>query len=68
MEFNHTHLWNNLPDSERKRLMPHMIEAQILHIEQTKNKAIRAHKIFLRECNEHIQNLKRGLERYENEK
>lgn len=40
------HLWNDLPKEQRVKLMPHMIESQIMHIEQTKLKAIRHHKAF----------------------
>ena len=54
-------LWNSLPKKERLRLMPHMIESQILHIEQTKSKAIRGHKRFLDDCNDQIKNLKHSL-------
>lgn len=57
----YSHLWNDLPKEERHRLMPHMIESQILHIEQTKLKAIRHHKRFLDDCNDQIKNLNRSL-------
>ena len=58
-DFNH--LWNDLPDSERKRLMPHMIESQILHIWQCKSRAISAHKSHMHELNEQISNLQKLL-------
>ena len=54
-DFNH--LWNNLPFEERKRLMPHMIESQKLHIWQCKQKAIKAHKAHMTELNNWIKNL-----------
>ena len=57
----HRDLWNNLPIEERKRLMPHMIEMQILHIEQCKEKAVRHHKNHMRELNDQIRNLKKEL-------
>lgn len=60
----HSDLWNNLPKEERIRLMPHMIESQILHIEQTKLKAIKSHKGFLDDCNNQIKNLKISLARF----
>ena len=53
----YNYLWNDLPSDERKRLMPHMLESQILHIEQCKNKAVRSHKALMSEFNEHINNL-----------
>ncbi len=59
--FNFTHLWNDLPEDERLRLMPHMIEAQILHIHQCKSKAIRAHKVLIDSLNDQIKNLSRAL-------
>ena len=61
MEF--SHLWNDLPCSERERLMPHMIESQILHIEQCKTKAVRAHQSHMRELNDQINNLKKAITR-----
>lgn len=62
-ENNFSHLWNDLPFEERKRLMPHMIEAQRLHILQCKKKAIDAHKKHMRELDDWIANLDRELER-----
>lgn len=53
----HSHLWNDLPDEERARLMPHMTESHILHIEQCKLKAIAAHKKHMKELNDHIKSL-----------
>lgn len=66
MKFNYDHLWNELPDDERKRLMPHMIEAQIFHYEQCKHKAIKRHKDLMMDYSQHIMNLKRELKRCEN--
>lgn len=57
----HDHLWNNLPGEERARLMPHMLECQIRHIEQCKSKALRAHKSHMKELNDHIVNLQVAL-------
>ncbi len=54
-------LWNDLPQSERKRLMPHMIETQIRHIEQCKAKAISNHKAHMNELNDWINSLKSNL-------
>lgn len=53
----YSHLWNNLPKEKRMELMPHMIESQIMHIEQTKLKAIRHHRAFLDDCNSQIKYL-----------
>ena len=60
---NHGHLWNGLPDDERKRLMPYMVEAQQLHIWQCKQKAIAAHKKHMAELDEWMANLDRELSR-----
>ena len=57
----HRDLWNNLPIEERKRLMPHMIEMHILHLEQCKVKAVRHHTNHMRELNNLIKDLKKDL-------
>lgn len=57
------HLWNDLSADERKRLMPHMIEAQKLHIWQCKQKAIDAHKRHMRELDDWLKNLDDELKR-----
>lgn len=54
---NHVNLWNDLPFEERQRLMPYMIESQILHIWQCKQKAILAHKSHMKELNDWIKSL-----------
>lgn len=53
----HTHLWNDMPSSERERLTPYMIEAQINHILACRQKAVRAHNQHLKELDDHIRNL-----------
>ncbi len=60
---NFSHLWNDLPIEERKRLMPHAIESQRLHILQCKKKAIDAHKRHMKDLDDWIANLNRELER-----
>ena len=65
MDFKHTSLWNNLPEEERKRLSPYMIETHILHLEQTKLVIMRNHRRLIRDINDHIKNLKEGMERAE---
>ena len=59
----HDNLWNDLPIEERKRLMPHMIESQWLHIWQTKQVAIKAHKRHMKELDELMKNLEDELKR-----
>jgi hypothetical protein len=61
-DFNH--LWNDLPDDERKRLMPYMVESQKLHIWQVKQSAIAAHKKHMRELDEWLKGLDGELRRY----
>jgi len=56
-------LWNGLPEDERKRLMPHMIESQKMHIWQCKQKAIAAHKAHIKELDNWMKNLDRELKR-----
>ena len=60
---NHTHLWNDLPESERHRLMPSMMETQLLHIWQCKQKAIAAHKKHMKELDDWMENIKRDLDK-----
>jgi len=60
----HDSLWNYLPHNEGSRLMPYMIERQILHIEQCKAKAVSAHKAHMKSLNDHIQNCYDDLEKY----
>ena len=55
------HLWNDLPHEERCRLMPHMIEAQKLHVWQCKQKAIKAHKRHMAELDDLLRNLEGDL-------
>lgn len=59
---NHNDLWNDLPSDERKRLMPHMLESQILHIWQCKQKAILAHRKHMKELDIWMANIKHELE------
>jgi len=59
-----THLWNDLPVDERKRLMPHMIESQKLHVWQCKRKAIEAHKRHMRELDDLMANLDSELAKF----
>ena len=59
----HIHLWNDMPLHERQRLMPHMIETQINHILQCRERAERAHKQHLKVLDDHIKNLEKFLER-----
>jgi len=59
----HDSLWNDLTIDERKRLMPHQMESQILHIWQCKQKAIQAHKAHMRQLDDWMANIKRELDR-----
>lgn len=59
-----THLWNDLPADERKRLMPSMIETQKLHIWQCKQKAVKAHKMHMKELDSWMKNLDDELKKY----
>lgn len=59
-----SHLWNDLPYEERKRLMPHNVESQKLHIWQCKQKAIAAHRAHMRELDDWLKNLDDDLKKY----
>ena len=63
MKNEYNHLWNDLPHGIKRTLMPHMIESQILLLEQGKSKAIKAHRALLADFNNHIKNLKESLPR-----
>lgn len=56
-----THLWNDLPQDERRRLHPYLIEAHILHLQQTRAKIVRGHKRTLAEIDGQINSLRRAL-------
>ena len=57
----YSHLWNDLPFEERKRLMPYMIARQLLHVEQARLVIVRNHQRTLDEMDDHIKNLKDSL-------
>jgi hypothetical protein len=61
MKSEYSHLWNDLPAEERERLIPHMMESHILHIEQCKIKAVSAHKAHIKSLNDHIKSIKQDL-------
>ncbi len=60
----HDSLWNDLPVDERKRLMPHQMESQILHIWQCKQKAIAAHKKHMKELDDWMANIEADLKKH----
>ena len=57
------HLWNDLPDEERKRLMPYEIENEIVKIKQTREMVVQGHKATLRRIDGWITNLQTSLHR-----
>ncbi len=59
----HTNIWNDLPEDERHRMMPYMIESQWLHIWQVKQTAIKAHKRHMGELNDWMKNLENKLKK-----
>ena len=59
----HTHLWNDLPFDERKRLMPHMIETHILHLQQVRSMIVAAHKAELARLDAWIANCRDSLKK-----
>lgn len=58
----HSHLWNDLPLSERERLMPHQIETQIQHLEQCRAMIVRNHERQVREIDDWIKNCRKSLQ------
>ena len=59
-----SHLWNDMAQDERKRLLPHSIESQLLHIWQCKQVAIRAHRKHMAELDEWMLNLQKSLKEF----
>ncbi len=57
------HLWNDLPDEERKRLMPYEIENEIVKIQQTREMVVQGHKATLRRIDAWITSLQTSLHR-----
>jgi len=62
--FKHTHLWNDLPDDERVRLFPYMIENQMLILWQARQRSIKSHERHMREIDSLMQNLEHELSKY----
>jgi hypothetical protein len=58
----YSHLWNDLPIEVRKRLMPCLIESQILHLRQARELIVHHHAEELRELDSWIKNCERSLE------
>lgn len=59
----YNHLWNDLPMEERERLMPHLVENQLLNIWQCKQKAIKAHKQHIKELDDWMASIKQCLDK-----
>lgn len=59
------HLWNDLPQVERHRLHPYLIEAHILHLEQTRDMIIAGHNSTLNRLDQQIEALKAALPKQE---
>lgn len=57
----HSDLWNTLPYEERARLMPYQIQTHILHLEQAKALAVRAHRRHIQEIDDWIENCRDSL-------
>ncbi len=59
----HENLWNDMPKAERERLMPYVMESQLLHIWQCKQKAIESHKQHMAVLDDWMANIKKELDR-----
>jgi hypothetical protein len=57
----HAHLWNELSPAERRHLHPHLIENHILHLQQCRSLAVKAHRRHMEELDAWIANLRRAL-------
>ena len=64
---NHANLWNDMSKEERERLMPHVMESQLLHIWQCKQKAISAHKRHMAELDEWMGSIRQELDKIRSE-
>lgn len=58
-----TQAFTGMTYENRKIACDHMIHDHILHLEQSKLKAQRAHKVLMKDFNDHIKNLKRSIKR-----
>ena len=56
-----TKAFNSMPFEYRKIVSDHLIHDHILHLEQAKAKAVRAHKALIADYNSHINNLKKSI-------
>ena len=59
-----SYLWNDLTSEQRTSLMPYEIQTHILHLEQSKAKAVESHKKLMRDFNSHIASLTHELSKY----
>lgn len=50
----HTHLWNDLPDEERSRLLPYLLQSEINIMKQIRAKAVKHHEAQLAEIDARI--------------
>jgi hypothetical protein len=63
----HSHLWNDMPFDERKRLMPYAIETHILHLTQTRAMIVEGHRATLDRLDSQIKNLRNDLAKRDEE-
>ena len=57
----YSHLWNDLPFEERKRLQPWAIETHLLHLQQTRAVIAKHHARMMAEIDDHIKNVTAAL-------
>ncbi len=60
----YSHRFNDLSYDERQKLIPYLIESQILHVKNCKFKALVAHRKLMDDYDKHINSMKEDLEAY----
>ena len=58
--------WNNLPIQEKERWSPYLLELQIRHIKQVRERMVDTHRRAIQELDEWIRNMEK-VKRRENE-
>lgn len=56
-----TEAFNNMPFEYRKIACDHTIFDHVLHLKQARAKAVRAHKVLLKDFDDHIKNIERSI-------
>lgn len=56
-----TEAFNNMPFKYRKIASDHDIFSHVLHLKQARAKAVRAHKVLIKDFDDHIKNIEKYI-------